>query len=243
MASANRGSHYDRKQNSTESGIHLSCPVFLLLASCNGHICVVRGRTPVYFRRMATQGIVVNLTLWRLWATSQRSKIAASHPQHLKGLREMESGYLAVMPPGRFKTLQDLEENKSVSYMNTLVPLKFPRKCYLLCITPKKANWQEWARALNMLDALQVILFLGFYAQGKNLPCAKCFTHKDVHNWTIYSSIKLDAIKCSNIEKGDTSLAVQWLGLGAFTARAWVWSLVRELRPVSLVVTKKKKKD
>lgn len=81
------------------------------------------GGTPVYFRRMVTQGIVVNLTLWRLWATSQRSKIAASHPQHLKGLREMESRYLAVMLPGRFNTLQDLEENNSFSYMNTLVPL------------------------------------------------------------------------------------------------------------------------
>ena len=31
------------------------------------------------------------------------------------------------------------------------------------------------------------------------------------------------------------SLAVQWLGLCAFTARAWVQSLVRELRPHKLL--------
>ena len=29
---------------------------------------------------------------------------------------------------------------------------------------------------------------------------------------------------------GGSSLAVQWLGLGAFTAGAWVQSLIRELR-------------
>lgn len=29
------------------------------------------------------------------------------------------------MPPGKFNILQDLEENNSISYMNTLVPLNF----------------------------------------------------------------------------------------------------------------------
>ena len=40
------------------------------------------------------------------------------------------------------------------------------------------------------------------------------------------------------------SLAVQWLELGAFTARPWVQSLVRELRSHKLrgMAEKKKKK-
>ena len=39
-----------------------------------------------------------------------------------------------------------------------------------------------------------------------------------------------------------SSLAVQWLGLGAFTAVVWVQSLVRELRSCKLRGTAKKKK-
>ena len=34
----------------------------------------------------------------------------------------------------------------------------------------------------------------------------------------------------SKTQHQGNSLAVQWLGLGTFTARAWVQSLVRELR-------------
>ena len=41
-----------------------------------------------------------------------------------------------------------------------------------------------------------------------------------------------------------SSLVVQWLGLGSFTAGAWVQSLVRELRSSKLhCVAKKKKKN
>ena len=38
------------------------------------------------------------------------------------------------------------------------------------------------------------------------------------------------------------SLAVQWLGLGAFIAMAWLQSLVRELRSCKLAVQPKGKK-
>ena len=37
-------------------------------------------------------------------------------------------------------------------------------------------------------------------------------------------------------------LAVQWLGLGAFIAMAWLQSLVRELRSCKLAVQPKEKK-
>ena len=38
-------------------------------------------------------------------------------------------------------------------------------------------------------------------------------------------------------------MVVQWLGLGAFAARAWVQSLVRELRSCKLHRIKKKKRN
>ena len=49
----------------------------------------------------------------------------------------------------------------------------------------------------------------------------------------------------SKVRRGN-SLAVQWLGVGTFTARAWVQSLVRELRsrkPQKGAAKKKKKKS
>ena len=47
-------------------------------------------------------------------------------------------------------------------------------------------------------------------------------------------------------ERGGNSLAVQWLGLGAFTSVAWVQSLVGEVRsckPRGTAKKKKKKKE
>ena len=49
----------------------------------------------------------------------------------------------------------------------------------------------------------------------------------------------------SKVRRGN-SLAVQWLGVGTFTARAWVQSLVRELRsrkPQKGAAKKKEKKS
>ena len=49
------------------------------------------------------------------------------------------------------------------------------------------------------------------------------------------------ALKKKNLT--GNSLAVQWLGLGTFTAGAQVQSLIGELRSTNLVVRPKKKKD
>ena len=56
---------------------------------------------------------------------------------------------------------------------------------------------------------------------------------------------KLEILKATNNTSSiGYSLVVQWLGLGAFTARAWVRSLVRELssyKPKGEAKKKKKK--
>ena len=91
---------------------------------------------------------------------------------------------------------------------------------------------------------LKPVLFKGFWKwtwiSGKWILQSLWQSLKNLkkYNWYSKKAEKWNNIKCSFWN----SLVVQWLGLGTFTARAWVQSLVRELQSCNLCITAKKKK-
>ena len=103
-------------------------------------------------------------------------------------------------------------------------------------------DWTEWA--FSRLFSLHLYVW--------NFPWYKIFFKKIIdwkkeaikgHVHTIHSLWIMYSVAPNNNNKLDgNSLVVQWLGLGGFTAGAWVWSLVGELRSCNLYDLAKKKK-